>query len=945
MKTKKTFLLVLLFILGGKIGLAQIEITGKVIDANDGKPVEGATVVLKDHSAGAITDIDGIYKLRVSGLPATVIISFAGYTEKEVVFSVRNPKPVRLEQSADVLQEAIVKAERVSQKEKEEPLTVESIGIKEIKEAPAASFYESLGNLKGVDITSASLGFRVINTRGFNSTSPVRSLQLIDGVDNQSPGLNFSLGNFLGASDLDVKRVELIAGASSAYFGPNAFNGVINMETKDPFIHKGLDVQMKGGERQLREISFRFADVFTNKKGREVFAYKISFLYFEAIDWKATNYDPTSSSQTGIENPGGYDAINRYGDEDPELNHNYSDFNGQFEYPGLRNFYRSGYRESDLVKYNTDNIKLNLAGHYKFKDSSTLIYAYNRGGGSTVYQGDNRYRLEDIKFWQNRIEYRKEGKFFIRAYSTQEDAGKSYDIVSTGVLLNEASSNDLDWNTNYKSSWNAYFEPQVRSLPGFPEYLFGMDTNVWLDTLDRFLATYHDSIVKYHKENRYFADFRTGSIPKYEPGTQRYDSLFDQITSTKFNEGGTLFFDRSALYHVHGEYKFNLFNLDVTAGANGRLFKPNSGGTIFIDTGNATITNREFGLYTGVESNLINKRLKLNVTGRLDKNQNYDYLISPAISTVYKLTSEHIVRLSASSAIRNPTLADQYLFYNVGRAILLGNLNGYDSLITISSFNKYRNHLNLSHIEYFDIDPIKPEKVKSLEIGYKGTMLDKSIYVDGSYYYSWYTDFIGYVIALDMDFIGKYPQNIQAYRVSTNAKNRVTTQGLSIAVSYYHKKLAYTGNYSWNVLNKEGTDDPIIPAFNTPKNKFNIGISGRKIKLPFDKKESFGFGFNYKWVDGFRFEGSPQFTGFVHRYDMVDGQINYSIDKIHCIVKVGCSNLFGILPLFENEGLEKALDNKNYQVYGGPSIGRMGYVSVLFELHKLSITKKKENML
>ena len=110
------------------------------------------------------------------------------------------------EAKENVLTRAVVKASRVTEKQKEAPLTVESIGIKAIKDAPAASFYESLGNLKGVDVTDASLGFRVVNTRGFNSTSPVRSLQLIDGVDNQSPGLNFSLGNFLGASDIGGKQ-------------------------------------------------------------------------------------------------------------------------------------------------------------------------------------------------------------------------------------------------------------------------------------------------------------------------------------------------------------------------------------------------------------------------------------------------------------------------------------------------------------------------------------------------------------------------------------------------------------------------------------------------------------------------------------------------------------------------------------------------------------------
>ena len=103
------------------------------------------------------------------------------------------------------------------------------------------------------DITSASLGFKIINTRGFNSTSPVRSLQIIDGVDNQSPGLNFSLGNFLGTTELDTKGVEIVVGANSALYGPNAFNGVIDMSTKDPFMFPGTNYQVKMGERSLIE--------------------------------------------------------------------------------------------------------------------------------------------------------------------------------------------------------------------------------------------------------------------------------------------------------------------------------------------------------------------------------------------------------------------------------------------------------------------------------------------------------------------------------------------------------------------------------------------------------------------------------------------------------------------------------------------------------------------
>ena len=161
-----------------------------------------------------------------------------------------------------------------------------------IKQCPQNSFYEGLGTLKGVDLTTASLGFTIVNTRGFNSTSPVRSLQLIDGVDNQSPGLNFSLGNFLGCSELDVLKVDLIAGASTAYFGPNAFNGVISMNTRSPFIKPGLEVSIKAGERNLLETSIRWSQVFKNKNGDEKLGYKLNIFNLRADDWVAENLPP-----------------------------------------------------------------------------------------------------------------------------------------------------------------------------------------------------------------------------------------------------------------------------------------------------------------------------------------------------------------------------------------------------------------------------------------------------------------------------------------------------------------------------------------------------------------------------------------------------------------------------------------------------------------------------
>jgi iron complex outermembrane receptor protein len=376
-----------------------------------------------------------------------------------------------------------------------------------IKEVAGGDFYEGLGNLKGVDMTAASFGFKVINTRGFNSTSPVRSLQLIDGVDNQSPGLNFSLGNFLGASDLDVLKVDVIAGASTAFYGPGAFNGVIDMTTKSPWNFPGLSVSVKGGERNMLETAVRWAEVIGDSTTKQRWAYKVNAYALRADDWQAENYSPTGDSPTGENNPGGYDAVNIYGDEDVSFNNNYATFSGRSTYPGLGKFLRNGYTESELVDYSTQNLKLGGSLHYRINDSLEVIAASNFSTGSTVYQGDNRYRLKDIMFFQHRLEIKQEGKWFARAYVTHEDAGNTYDIYTTALRLQDAAGQTgsiTGWNVPYTNFWGDNITPQVEAMPSyitaFEAAGMGWNQAQWIAWQDQFIADNLSLLQSYHQQ-------------------------------------------------------------------------------------------------------------------------------------------------------------------------------------------------------------------------------------------------------------------------------------------------------------------------------------------------------------------------------------------------------------------------------------------------------------
>jgi len=913
---------------------AQNTLKGILKDHVTGEPLIGATVLIKGTTQGTITDFDGAFILRTSEqLPMTLECRYGGYSIKEVLYS-ENGKvlQITMEEEAIQIETIEITGLRISDKQKSSPLTVESMDLMAIKETPAANFYAGLGALKDVDLTTASLGFTIINTRGFNSTNPVRTLQLIDGVDNQSPGLNFSLGNFLGASELDVLKVDLIVGASSAFYGPNAFNGVINMETKSPFFHKGVSSYFKMGERNLFEGGVRWAEAFKNKKGQDVIGLKFNFSFFRADDWQADNRDPVFDTQTGRDNPGGYDAVNVYGDEFlPEFDYRKS----VVTYPGLNIFHRRGYAEKDLVDYNSYNIKSNIAFHWKLQpskkfESPELILASNYGGGTTVFQGDNRFSLKNIKFFQHRLELKKQDHYFLRFYATHEDAGDSYDPYFTALQLQQRSTNTANWVTGYSNYWVLNVAPKIRAIEGYPKISdFPGMPDKYRMAISEFMFGINDSLFAWHAEAQRAANtgnFTSQTSDFFEPGTAAFDSVFSLITSTNANsEGGTRFYDRSALFHGQGEYIFkNLYSnswindLSITSGFSGRYYTPDSKGSILLDTGGVNINTHEWGIYLGPTFTFMDNALRLNITTRLDKNKNFNYLFSPAASLVYQPSKNDYLRVSFSSAIRNPTLTDQYLNYNVGRAILRGNIGGVEDLITVSSFVDFLNSGITDTLRYFDVAAIRPEQVKTIEAGYRTTLFN-SVFVDLGYYFSRYKDFIGYQLGIDA-FVppgSALPSRAQAYRISSNAQDVVTSQGFSIGVNYFFRKhYVLKGNYSWNVLNTK-TDDPIIPAFNTPEHKYNIGITARDLTI-FGIND-LGCSINYKWIQGFTFEGSPQFTGFIPSYNLTDVQVNWLWKNRDITFKAGASNVF---------------NQKSYQTYGGPLIGRLAYFSILYELKK-----------
>src|SRR5690606_12867372 len=167
----------------------------------------------------------------------TLVFSYVGYQSQEVEITDQNTTglSIKLEEGTLLGQEVVVSASRVEESILQSPVTVEKIDILAIQQTPAPDFYDALANVKGIQFTSSSLNFPQINTRGFATIANVRFVQLIDGIDTQAPLLNFPAGNIVGMSELDAESMELVPGAASALYGPNAFNGILIMKSKSPF--------------------------------------------------------------------------------------------------------------------------------------------------------------------------------------------------------------------------------------------------------------------------------------------------------------------------------------------------------------------------------------------------------------------------------------------------------------------------------------------------------------------------------------------------------------------------------------------------------------------------------------------------------------------------------------------------------------------------------------
>lgn len=918
---------------------AQTTVSGTIVDS-EGEALIGVNVLVEGTVLGTITDIDGNFSLTVQSQPPfNLVISYVGYeTQRIEVTSSTTQIDVQLEESTLLGQEVVVSASRVEESSLKSPVSIERMDILDIQNAPAADFYSGIRNMNGVDFSTQSLTFKSVNARGFGANGNTRFVQLIDGIDNQAPGLNFPVGNVVGISELDLESVEMIPGAASALYGPNAIQGILLMNSKSPFDYQGLDFYSKVGVTHLDErdheaspytdMGIRYAKAFNNKA-----AFKINASWIRAQDFIGVDQrDQSGATVEGNlaanrENNRIYDGINTYGDflidigtiadltiaGDPVNGPTVAAVRSLLPSGPNGAFSPTGYTEADFVDNTTESLKLGGAFHYRLNDKIEALAQVNWGRGSSVYTANDRFILDNFAIWTGKLELRGDN-FFIRGYTTQERSGDTYAANTIASLIN-----------------------QRRYLPTyFQTYAGAISTG----------AIQPNNYTALHAAARAAADAQ-----QPQPGSEAFEADFNEFRNLSIAEGGAKFLDKSALWHYEGSYNFKneIDFADVVVGASFRTYALNSEGTLFtLDEAGDEVSFNEFGGYLQISKNIIDN-VKLQGSVRYDKNENFAGQLSPRISGVWEFLADQNFRASFQRGFRIPTTQDQYIDLDVVTRRLIGRNDILTNNYNINTNTVYTtesviaaqasgntNDLVVAADAYKEF---KTEKVSTWEVGYKGLLLDGRLLVDAFYYNSTYQDFgaeidiTQAVVTGDIQSVpGGYSVGspgashadtelqtfvdggatgvaLQRYGYDTNIDQDIKTYGFGVSGEYtFLNGYNFGANASFNRL--EDLDDLTARtynvAFNTPEWRYNITFGNRKIT------ERIGFSLSYRWQDAFLWQSAIG-SSVISDFATMDAQVTYQLPNINGRIKVGGSNIL----------------NERYTTsHGNPSIGALYYVQL-----------------
>jgi outer membrane receptor protein involved in Fe transport len=759
------------------------------------------------------------------------------------------------------------------------------------------------------------------------------------------------------------------------------------------YVKSGVTSQDVSGQNEFTDWGVRFAHAFSDK-----FAIKATYSNIEGTDWEAADtrsQDANGRVVDGV-NPldPSYNGINVYGDELglsfnlsenfsenvlpavelptaltggvegltladlPALNpatgqplvnlSNLSPFGSALDYyqyvfgtlaPGFwgsdaQQINFTGYDERALTDGNTSNYKYNVEASFRPSDNLEIILGSRQGGGKIILQGLSRYTIDDFKMTQNKFEVNW-GKLNLKAYTTEEDAGSSYDTNASGLLMFAAQ------NGGVAGWYGSYFEGfHMSALGGAenPALALGLlqqiagevygGTAMGSDMSGTTYANYGiTSLTPYHYAGRTVANANM-----LQPGTAEFDTTLDAVTSTAAKLTDKT---KTQSFEVNYDLTDRIDFADIIIGGSYRNSDLNTSGSVLTDY-DGPISYYQYGAYTQAKKDFG----KLSLTGsiRYDKSEFFDAVFTPRLGALYNISNNQNLRVSYQTGFRNPTNQDQYIGLVGSRTVLMGSSpdsvnrfnvsfdrdrdpNTTDDIAQVTGDFVFNNAISTTLLSTGEVVPVEvknvePEYIVSYDIGYRFNTPITSF--DIAAYLSQYDNFIATQdVLVPLQYGGQdvstaiSNQDLFPFSIDGNVDEEVSSYGVSVAVNQVlTQKIGMNMSYEFNDLDYTPSSATSLfePAFNTPKHRFKVSVVGQKIN---DK-----IGFNVSLRSNSEYEYQASFIDeTIEANTVIDAQVSFTLDKLNSVLKVGGTNIGG---------------DDYVSLVGSGMIGQMFYTSLTF---------------
>ncbi|MFK7983650.1 MAG: TonB-dependent receptor plug domain-containing protein, partial [Saprospiraceae bacterium] len=532
---------------------------------------------------------------------------------------------------------------------------------------------------------------------------------------------------------------------------------------------------------------------------------------------------------------------------------------------------------------------------YKINKDWRLDYLYKNAVQDLVLRHTTNYPFYNFNLTHHKIELKGKG-LTARWYHNQENARNTWSAsylaasIQTQLLPNE------DWKQRF---------------------------------VDAFAGEIKDVFTNNIAAARTYADAGMAAVGSLEWESARQSSI---ASPTTFNPDGVIgakLAENSAFWQAEAFYDFEeSLMLDpswkVQLGASFRKYRLDSKGAFFNDNRLAEnilagkpmgyagdIPLSEAGLFGQVGKKLFDKRLSLSFVGRANYHSNFKLNFTPQIAAVFSPDAKrnHNIRTSFTTGVRNPGLQEQYINFLISPAhVILGgtddNLTHYfDPFLGITGAELktiFKEQLGYEH------KGLKPERNTTYEMGYKGLLANDRLLIDVNAYYTHYKNFVERANLTITTKTGAP----KIHALYANLEEDVNAYGFGLGFEYaIAERYKFYSNYQFNDFNTPAHETGfgfVIPAFNTPKNRVNLGLNRR------NEQGGFGFDVAGRYVSDYDFI-STLGKGYIPAYFTMDAALAYRVKNVN--FTLAASNLLG----------------QEYRtIYGGPTVGSIYTFSVLY---------------